>query len=158
MCWMKSAECEWRQRHASGLAIVGRPVEAFVEAQLTIVKGGDGVEDVQMVMTHDRRLADGTSRHACRRWRGDEYVSREPHLATLAVVTFEALLSPASPRIEPVEAAVSIPAGSQKDARDPPSCPYTPLTLFGAPARPRLAHLLAPNHARNLTTICPCFF
>ncbi|RYO72608.1 hypothetical protein AA0113_g807 [Alternaria arborescens] len=68
------------------------------------------------------------------------------------------LLSPASPRIEPVEAAVSIPAGSQKDARDPPSCPYTPLTLFGAPARPRLAHLLAPNHARNLTTICPCFF
>ena len=69
MCWMKSAECEWRQRHASGLAIVGRPVEAFVEAQLTIVKGGDGVEDVQMVMTHDRRLADGTSRHACRRWR-----------------------------------------------------------------------------------------
>jgi hypothetical protein len=39
------AESEWRWRQASGLAIVARPVEAFVEIQLTITKHGDGVED-----------------------------------------------------------------------------------------------------------------
>jgi hypothetical protein len=53
MCLGNSAECEWHNQHASGLAIVVQPVEAFVEAQLTIAKHGAGVGGDAHAHGHD---------------------------------------------------------------------------------------------------------